>query len=284
MSHAPSTLEGAFLLHQLLHVDWTAWNQLKPKKQKRLMRESAELLHHFQGGEEECSAFYHVLGHKADLMFVFSRKDAQSLAEVERHLTLLPIWPFLQVSYAYFSVVELSLHGVAERYRTILQQKGIEEGSPEWDAALEEMLEEDRQVQRGRLYPQFPFDDYICFYPMDKKRGEHKNWFMLEGKDRGKLMAAHGKTGRKYTGKVSQIISSSMGLDDFDWGVSLYSQNPLYFKKLIYEMRYDEVSAIYAEFGPFMIGRRMEPHQLLSMDPWPEVSESPTPEDEETEE
>ena len=130
------------------------------------------------------------------------------------------------------------------------------------------MLAEDRQVQKARLWPQFPDDHYICFYPMDKRRGEVHNWFMLEAPERGKLMSTHGKTGRRYTDKVSQIISSSMGLDDFDWGVSLFSNDALYFKKLLYEMRFDEVSAIYAEFGPFFIGRRIAADRLLDLKPW----------------
>jgi hydrogen peroxide-dependent heme synthase len=267
---APSTLEGAFLLHQLFTVDWDTWYDLKPKKRKGIMKDTAAMLQEMSGSaeREESAAFYHVLGHKGDLMFVFSRHSAEALAEVERELTLLPIWPLLESTYSYFSVVELSLHGVAERYRGQLSQQGLQEGTPEYDQALEAMLEEDRQVQRARLYPQFPETRYICFYPMDKKRGEIKNWFMLEGSERGKLMMAHGKTGRKYHGKVSQIISSSMGLDDYDWGVDLFADDALQFKKLIYEMRYDEVSATYAEFGPFFIGCRLDPQRLLDLRPF----------------
>jgi hydrogen peroxide-dependent heme synthase len=105
---------------------------------------------------------------------------------------------------------------------------------------------------------------------------------MLEAPERGKLMAAHGKTGRKYTDRVLQIVSSSMALDDFDWGVDLFSNDVLNFKKLIYDMRFDEVSAAYAEFGPFMIGRRIDPEKLLDLQPW--VSPEPTPPAEATEE
>jgi len=208
------------------------------------------------------------MGHKGDLMFVFSRHSGEKLAEVERQLTQLPLWPFLESTYSYFSVVELSLHGAHERYRNLLLQQGLAEHSKEWNEALEAMLAEDRQVQKARLWPQFPDDHYICFYPMDKRRGEVHNWFMLEAPERGKLMSTHGKTGRRYTDKVSQIISSSMGLDDFDWGVSLFSNDALYFKKLLYEMRFDEVSAIYAEFGPFFIGRRIAADRLLDLKPW----------------
>lgn len=270
MPQPPSTLEGAFLLHQLFRVDWTSWHQLKEKKRKRIQRDSAEMLEELcsRGEGDDSGALYHVMGHKGDLMFVFSRHSGEKLAEVERQLTQLPLWPFLESTYSYFSVVELSLHGAHERYRNLLLQQGLAEHSKEWNEALEAMLAEDRQVQKARLWPQFPDDHYICFYPMDKRRGEVHNWFMLEAPERGKLMSTHGKTGRRYTDKVSQIISSSMGLDDFDWGVSLFSNDALYFKKLLYEMRFDEVSAIYAEFGPFFIGRRIAADRLLDLKPW----------------
>lgn len=278
MSSAPSTLEGAYLLHLLYDVDWTAWNSLKPKKRARLQAESAAMLRELgvveataeqlNEGMPRAGALYHVVGQKADLMLVMSRPTAEELGTMERALTRLPIWPYLHPAYSYLSVVELSLHGVAERYGKKLRERGLEEGSSEWDAALEEMLEGDKIAQKARLHPAFPNDRYLCFYPMDKKRGEIKNWFMLEGPERGKLMGSHGRTGRKYFGKVSQIISSSMGFDDFDWGVDLYAEDALQFKKLIYEMRFDEVSAIYAEFGSFFLGVRLDPEKMLELEPF----------------
>ncbi len=270
MPQPPSTLEGAFLLHQLFRVDWIAWHQLKDKKRKRIQRESAEVLQELCGrGEgDDSGALYHVIGHKADLMFLFSRTSGEKLAEVERLLTTLPLWPYLESTYSYFSVVELSLHGAHERYRNLLLQQGLEENSKEWDTGLEAILQEDRQVQKARLWPEIPESEYICFYPMDKRRGEVHNWFTLEPPERGKLMSTHGKTGRRYSGKVSQIISGSMGLDDFDWGVDLFSHDALFFKKLLYEMRFDEVSAVYADFGQFFIGRRIGADRLLELSPW----------------
>lgn len=269
MAQAPSTLDGAYMLHQLFHVDWESWHQLKDKKKRRLQLDSAQLLRELTSHEGEDSAYYHLLGHKGDLLFLFTRRDAADLARVERQLTRLPIWPYLEKGYSYFSVVELSLHGSMERYRKLLTDQGLEDGSPEWEQALEGMLAEDREVQKGRLYPTLPQEPYLCFYPMDKRRGEDKNWFLVEPKERGRMMAAHGKIGRKYSGKVWQIISGSMGLDDYDWGVDLFARDPLQFKKLIYEMRFDEVSAIYAEFGSFMIGCRLDPERLLELEPWP---------------
>jgi chlorite dismutase len=267
------------MLHLIFQVDWNMWNELKPKKKARIMRDSAPYLEGLcrRGQREEAGALYHVMGHKGDLMFVFSRQTTQELATIERELAQLPIWPYLEATWSYYSVVELSLHGAAQRNHTQLTKKGLTEGTPEWDQALEAILDQDKVVQRERLYPELPADPFICFYPMDKKRGELKNWFMLTGPERGTLMSAHGKTGRKYAGKVSQIITSSMGLDDYDWGVTLFAADPLWFKKLLYEMRFDEVSAIYAEFGPFFIGLRIDADQLLEPQPWPAISSEPTP-------
>ncbi len=275
----PSTLEGSFMLHLMVDVDWNSWNEVKSKRRQRLMDETGQMLSALcaRGDKEESGAIYHLFGHKGDLLWVFARKTSRELAEIERALTQLPIWPYLNITDSYYSVVELSLHGVAERNRTQLQKQGLEEGTPEWDQALETILDKDRTAQKARLYPEIPDDAYICFYPMDKKRGEKVNWFMLSGPEKAKLMSAHGKTGRRYFGKVSQIISSSMGLDDYDWGVDLFAQDPLYFKKLIYEMRYDEVSAVYAEFGSFYVGLRLDPSRMLDLKPW-ETAEQPEPE------
>ncbi|MCA9792942.1 MAG: heme-dependent peroxidase, partial [Candidatus Eremiobacteraeota bacterium] len=254
----PSTLEGAFMLHQLLAVDWPAWNALDEEARAEIMAQARPVLEDLCQRKErdEASAYYRVLGHKGDLMMVHLRHTPEEINAVERKLTSLDLWTYLTDTYSYVSVVELSLHGAAERYRKTLQKQGLEEDTPEWEEALEKLLEGDRQTQRARLYPEIPADKYLCFYPMNKLRGEHKNWFMLTPAQRGEMMKGHGKTGRKYFGKVTQIISSSMGFDDFDWGVDLFSEDAVQFKKLIYEMRFDEVSAIYAEFGPFFLGIR----------------------------
>ena len=110
---------------------------------------------------------------------------------------------------------------------------------------------------RPRLYPKIPDSRYLCFYPMDRKRGEGKNWYTLPIEERQRQMEEHGMVGRRYAGKVQQIITGSIGFDDWEWGVDLFAPDPLVFKKLIYEMRFDEVSAVYALFGQFFVGVRL---------------------------
>src|SRR5258708_2490123 len=129
-----------------------------------------------------------------------------------------------------------------------------------WDelpqADFDELVKKEEQNPRNasRLWAKIPQRRYVCFYPMDKKRGEQVNWYMLPFEERAKLMLEHGKIGRTYHGVVTQVISGSIGFDTYEWGVDLYADDPLVFKKLIYEMRFDEASARYAEFGPFFSG------------------------------
>ncbi len=261
----PSTLEGAFCLHQLYRIDRRGLLLLEPAYREQILQEAARVLNALNARREadESGACYKVLSNIADLMLVYFRRSPDELAEVEQLVQELAIYEYLEPTYGYFSVVELSLHGAAERYRKVLLKKGLEENSVEWDLALEELLEGEKDTQKARLYPEIPEDPYICFYPMNKKRGETINWFMLNPKERAEMMKSHGRTGRKYFGRVSQIITASAGLADFDWGVDLFAKNALDFKKLIYEMRFDEVSAVYAEFGPFYVGIRTAPEDIF---------------------
>ena len=261
----PSTLEGAFCLHQLYHIDRRGLLRLSAEERQGIIDEAARVLTvlNQRGEKEESGACYRVLSNIADLMLVYFRQTPDELAEVEQIVSELAISEYLTKAYGYFSVVELSLHGAAERYKKLLSKRGLEEDTPEWDQALETELLKEKETQRARLYPEIPDDPYICFYPMNKKRGETINWFMLQPRERGMLMKSHGTTGRKYYGRVSQIITSSSGLADYDWSVNLFAKDAVDFKKLIYEMRFDEVSAVYADFGPFYIGIHTAPEDLF---------------------
>jgi chlorite dismutase len=113
-----------------------------------------------------------------------------------------------------------------------------------------------------RLFPTVPEAKYLCFYPMDRKRGEQVNWYSVPFADRQRMMHEHGLIGRRYGDRVKQIISGSIGMDDWEWGVDLFADDPVVFKKLIYEMRFDEVSAVYALFGQFYISVRLPIEKL----------------------
>ena len=252
----PLTLEGASMLHQMLRVRWTAWKQLTPAERAEIAREAAEALAEMERQANGQSAAFSLLGHKGDLILLHFRRSFEELNQVERRLAGLRLWDFLEPSSSYLSVVELGLYESSLKTYGGLAERGIAPFSAEWTAAIEEVMARQREAMAPRLYPDMPPHKYLCFYPMDRKRGELKNWYRLPMAERQRQMHEHGMVGRRYAGEVKQIISGSIGFDDWEWGVDLFADDPLVFKKLIYEMRFDEVSADYALFGTFYVGIR----------------------------
>ena len=164
---------------------------------------------------------------------------------------------YLEPTGSYLSVVELGLYESTAKTYAGLAAKGIEPHSDEWKKEIAEVLERQRNAMAPRLWPEIPPAKYICFYPMDRRRGETANWYRETMAERQRMMSEHGLVGRRYAGEVRQIITGSIGFDDWEWGVDLFAEDPLVFKKLIYEMRFDEVSAVYALFGSFYVGLRV---------------------------
>jgi peroxiredoxin len=252
----PLTLEGASLLHQMLRVRWTAWKQLLSAQRAEIAREAADALAEMEREAGGQSAAFSLLGHKGDLILVHFRRSFDELNRVERRLAGLGLWDYLEPTSSYLSVVELGLYESSLKTYGALAERGIAPFSPEWTAAIEEVMARQREAMAPRLFPDMPPHKYLCFYPMDRKRGELKNWYRLPMAERQRQMHEHGMVGRRYAGEVKQIISGSIGFDDWEWGVDLFADDPLVFKKLIYEMRFDEVSADYALFGTFYVGIR----------------------------
>jgi chlorite dismutase len=212
-------------------------------------------LERFEDGRQ--SAAFSLLGHKGDLLVVHFRRSFEELLEAQTRLARLRLADYLEPTGSYLSVVELGLYESTSKVYGGLVEKGIEPHSEEWQRAIEETLARQRAAMAPRLWPEIPPAKYICFYPMDRKRGEQINWYREPMPDRQRMMSEHGMVGRRYAGTVRQIISGSIGFDDWEWGVDLFADDPLVFKKLIYEMRFDEVSAVYAAFGSFYVGVRL---------------------------
>jgi peroxiredoxin len=248
----PLTLEGASVLHQVFRLRWPQWKALGRDRQAEIAAETERAL-----GEMQQSAAYSILGHKGDLMLLHFRPTFDELKCAELRIAHLGLADFLEPATSFLSMVELGLYDSSIGLYREMEQKGIAPHSPEWNAAVEEVLARQRKAMHTRLYPQIPEHRYLCFYPMDRKRGEERNFYTVPIAERGRMMREHGLVGRRYAGQVQQIISGSMGFDDWEWGVDLFADDPLAFKKLIYEMRFDEVSAVYALFGPFYIGLRI---------------------------
>lgn len=262
----PLTLEGASVLHQMFHICWDQWRHIDAATRHTLLNEASEWLASREGAEGgEQSAAYAMLGHKGDLMFVHYRRDFVGLLEAQLQLRQLRIADYLEPSTSYLSIVELGLYESTRKIWEELAARGLEPGSEAWTEAGQEVLERQKKAMASRLWPEIPSSRYICFYPMDRKRGEVKNWYAEPFAERQRMMHEHGLIGRKYAGVIKQVISGSMGLDDWEWGVDLYADSPVPFKQIIYEMRFDEASAHYGLFGQFYIGLRVTSEGLPAL-------------------
>jgi chlorite dismutase len=255
-SPVPLTLEGSALLHQFFRFDWKGWKALSQADRDRIAGESVSALEH-KGAGPMRSAIYSQLGHKGDLIFIHFRDNFEQLNQVELDLAQLPIYDFLDLRHSYVSVVELGLYESSRKTWEAAAAKGLEPDTAEFQAEVNESMKRAAAAMAPRLYPAIPEARYICFYPMDRLRSADKNWYMVPFAERQRMMHEHGMIGRKYGDQVKQIISGSIGMDDWEWGVTLFADDPVVFKRLIYEMRFDEVSAIYALFGQFYLGIRL---------------------------
>jgi peroxiredoxin len=261
----PLTIEGSSVLHQMFRVDWAGLRTLTHLDRQHQLEQLAQRLGALEASGTKASAAYSVIGHKADLMLVHFRENFAQLSEIELELAKLPIFDFLEPVNSYLSVVELGLYESTQKVYAALAERGIVPHSPEWNSEVEEVMNRQAEAMKARLVPEIPPHPYICFYPMDRRRGESKNWYLETMPDRSKMMHDHGMIGRRYAGEVKQIISGSIGFDDWEWGVDLFAEDPLVFKRLIYEMRFDQVSAVYALFGNFFIGRRCRAADLVTL-------------------
>ena len=256
----PLTLEGLSVLHQMFRFRWSEWRKLDPSRQKEIASEAVAKL--APGEAAGQNAVYSMLGHKGDLMLVHFRDSFDELNAAELQLNRIALQEYLEPTHSYLSVIELGLYDSSLKLYRQLAERGLAPLSEEWNKEIADTIERQKQAMHPRLYPKIPASHYLCFYPMDRKRGEKKNWYTLPIEERQRQMEEHGMVGRRYAGKVQQIITGSIGFDDWEWGVDLFAEDPLVFKKLIYEMRFDEVSAVYASFGQFFVGVRLPVRKL----------------------
>ncbi len=262
----PLTLEGAWVLHQMFRLRRAAWRQLPQSERENVVERAALVLSPLEQGSPAThpnqSAAYSLIGHKGDLLLIHFRDSLEDLHRAELAVAQLDLSEYLEPVHSYVSVVELGLYESSAKIYAQLTEQGFEPHSAEWNAGIAETIARQSAAMAPRLYPPIPPAKYVCFYPMDRKRGEDKNWYQVPMAERQRLMHEHGLIGRRYAGCVKQIITGSIGFDDWEWGVDLFADDPLVFKKLIYEMRFDEVSAVYALFGSFYVGLRVSASEL----------------------
>jgi len=252
----PLTVEGYSVLHQMMRVRWAAWRPLRSAQKTEIVHEARGMLAKMEQNPTGQSALYSLLGHKGDLMFVHFRPSFEELNQAELRLARLRLSDYLEPTSSYLSIIELGLYESTIKTYKALAERGVEPHSEEWNREVKDTVARQREAMHPRLFPELPKHRYLCFYPMYRRRGEDKNWYTFAIEERARQMNEHGLVGRRYAGEVKQIITGSIGFDDWEWGVDLFADDPLVFKKLIYEMRFDEVSAVYALFGHFYVGVR----------------------------
>jgi hydrogen peroxide-dependent heme synthase len=261
----PLTIEGYSVLHQMMRFRWAEWRKLRPAQKTEIVHQAAGVLCKMERNANGQSALYSLIGHKGDLMIVHFRQTFDELNQAELHLARTRLGDFLEPTTSYLSIIELGLYESSTKTYKGLMDQGIEPHSEEWKREIADTLARQKEAMRPRLFPELPKNRYLCFYPMDRRRGEDKNWYSLPIEERARQMNEHGLVGRRYAGEVKQIITGSIGFDDWEWGVDLFADDPLVFKKLIYEMRFDHVSAVYALFGHFYVGLRCPSSSLAAL-------------------
>jgi chlorite dismutase len=262
LAAAPNTLEGYCVLHQFFRLRRPQWNTLEASRRAGIIEKAADTFAAMERRADGQSAIFSQLGHKGDLIAIHLRRGLDELNSAQLEVGRLALSEFLESTTSYVSVVEIGLYEATVKLHEELAARGVKPHSPEWIKAVGDDLEEQRHKLGTRLWPTVPDRRYVCFYPMNKRRTGSDNWYSLPIEERQLLMRDHGLIGRRYAGQVTQVISGSIGFDDWEWGVDLFADDPLVFKKLVYEMRFDESSARYAEFGSFYIGIRLTPGEL----------------------
>ncbi|RIN26547.1 hydrogen peroxide-dependent heme synthase [Staphylococcus succinus] len=246
MPQAPETLDGWYSLHLLYAIDWSSL-RLVPEEERQSLVEELQLFlnKHEQARTNHVGdhALYNITGQKADILLWALRPELKDLNAFENEFNKLKITDFLIPTYSFVSIIELGNYLAGKSDEDPYENPHI----------------------KPRLYPELPQSEYICFYPMDKRRNETYNWYMLSLEERQELMYNHGKIGRQYAGKIKQFITGSVGFDDYEWGVTLFAEDPLQFKKIVYQMRFDETTARYGDFGSFYVGHIITKENLQSL-------------------
>lgn len=261
MPAVPLTIEGSSVLHQMFRFKRSEWRMLDNWHRERIVKEACDVLAPMEQGATEGrpaqTALFSLIGHKGDVMLVHFRNSMEEVHRAELALRHLELAAYLEQTHSFLSVVELGLYDSSVKTYAQLLGEGLEPHTAEWEGRIAETLGRQSAAMAPRLWPEIPRAKYLCFYPMDRKRGEAKNWYQETIADRQRMMHEHGMIGRRYADSVRQVITGAIGFDDWEWGVDLFADDPLVFKKLIYEMRFDEVSAVYALFGSFYVGLRV---------------------------
>jgi peroxiredoxin len=263
----PATLvpeSGWHFLHLFYRIDRSRLAAVSESARAEGRDELTRVLDRSTSGGAEQMQCFATPGHKADFGVALAGPDLRALHAVQTAIQASAVGPALVPSYSFYSITEISEYvpDVEAYGKTLRDREGMDPESPSYKTKVAQYANRLGPMNRQRLTPEFPDWPCLCFYPMSKMREGEQNWYLLPFETRAELMSHHGKSGMKFAGRVTQVITASTGLDDWEWGVTLWAKNPSYLKDIVYTMRFDESSAKYALFGPFYFGYILPPQEL----------------------
>ncbi len=264
----PETLEGWYALHQIFRVNHASLRAMSPAARRATVDSARQALAELASPNDGqgWSIAVDLVGSRGDLMLVHFRPTLDSLGAAQYRLAKSPLYDALELVYSFLSITEAGMYYLTATMARRTAERGGKIGDDTYQQELADRLRKELESPHvtKRLYPELPAEmPYVCFYPMDKRRDPEQNWYEQAVEERSRMMQEHGLTGRAYSGTVLQIVTGAIGFDAWEWGVTLFAKDPLDFKKLVTDMRFDEVSAKYAEFGDFYVGKRVEPEAWL---------------------
>ena len=251
--------EGWHVLHLFYKIEYGQWQLFNDAEQRRAKTALSSLVQEIRATPSTQLLIFSIVSPKADIAFMLLTPDLQTANQFEKRLSLALGPDVLTAVYSYFSLTESSEYtsSDAELVANLAAEGAVKEGTPEFETEMEKIRARMAKYKKDKLYPNLPDWPVFCFYPMSKRRNETQNWYKLPFAERKQLMSGHARVGRKYHGKILQLITGSTGLDDAEWGVSLFAHDTFHIKEIVYEMRFDPVTADYGDFGEFYIGLRV---------------------------
>jgi chlorite dismutase len=272
-AHPPETAEGWYALHQVFAADRRALRGLDAARRSAIAESAvAHLCALVRRPDGEAagrgwSAFVSLIGSPGEVMLMHFRETLDALGETQAAIAREPLFDYLTPTYSFLSVTEAGFYHITADAGTEAAARGGQVGDAAYTSRIADRVRAELASPhvRGRLYPPLPAEmPYVSFYPMSKRRDAEQNWYALTLAERSRLMIAHGHTGRRYAGRVVQVITGAIGLSAWEWGVTLFARDPLDFKRIVTDMRFDEASAKYAEFGDFYVGRLRSPEEWVT--------------------
>jgi hydrogen peroxide-dependent heme synthase len=257
--------EGWHCLHLFYQIEHGQWELLSPEERNAAKTRLSVLVEKARGMESTQLLTLGMVTPKADLGFMLVAPDLQSANRIEKQISTSLGAAVLTPVYSYLSLTEESEYVTTEKEyaESLAHDQNLKSDSAKFEEAMAAFRERMKHYRQDRVYPTLPDWPIVCFYNMSKRRGEHRNWYALPYEERRSLMKGHAAVGREFAGKVKQLITGSTGLDDAEWGVTLFARDTFQIKAIVYKMRFDPVSAEYADFGEFFIGIQLPLDELF---------------------